>query len=128
MGASCKLMIDRAKFYQITGQRPNFLLCIGYVFQITCGLILLCSFYIMMVQSATLDDVLMYMYGINFLIDIDTEWMWDGNGSHCLNKGTQLAAMNYRWKRKAYKDESTIQATLNRDIFLRKRVVWLTRL
>eukprot|EP00416_Gambierdiscus_australes_P042184 CAMPEP_0171092086 /NCGR_PEP_ID=MMETSP0766_2-20121228/35487_1 /TAXON_ID=439317 /ORGANISM="Gambierdiscus australes, Strain CAWD 149" /LENGTH=212 /DNA_ID=CAMNT_0011550285 /DNA_START=62 /DNA_END=697 /DNA_ORIENTATION=+ len=71
---SNKLMIRAAIFYQVTGQRPSPLWAMGFFVKLACGLALTITLYFMMVEAATITDLTSYMYGISFLISIDSEW------------------------------------------------------
>eukprot|EP00928_Gymnodinium_smaydae_P074192 TRINITY_DN57258_c0_g1_i1.p1 TRINITY_DN57258_c0_g1~~TRINITY_DN57258_c0_g1_i1.p1 ORF type:complete len:337 (+),score=59.34 TRINITY_DN57258_c0_g1_i1:134-1012(+) len=74
-GGGLYLMQKAAFVYKHTGVGPSLWFSIGFFAQAFCGIVLILSLYLQMSVCTTILDMCFACFGINFLLDVDDEWV-----------------------------------------------------
>mmetsp|Transcript_51624 Transcript_51624/g.95564 ORF Transcript_51624/g.95564 Transcript_51624/m.95564 type:complete len:291 (+) Transcript_51624:44-916(+) len=125
-GCSRPLMRMASEYYQITGLFSGWILyAISFCVQVYCGIVLLFCLYFLMGSSTGIMDLCYNCFGINFLLDIDDEWVTTAMN----NKGMKGAEAQFRnWRDAGGRTDTEILEAASSMRRPRKHIVKVNRL
>eukprot|EP00931_Biecheleriopsis_adriatica_P047278 TRINITY_DN27230_c0_g1_i1.p1 TRINITY_DN27230_c0_g1~~TRINITY_DN27230_c0_g1_i1.p1 ORF type:complete len:301 (-),score=71.09 TRINITY_DN27230_c0_g1_i1:60-920(-) len=109
-----------AKHFAITGSKPDFIFAVGWVLQVSCGVLLEVTLYLMFASGDDPFDLVMNCVALNFLLSVDDEWVLNRHKT----KGLKAAAWLFKeWRDMAVDNHRKVQETLPHRRSARKRAV-----
>eukprot|EP00928_Gymnodinium_smaydae_P026443 TRINITY_DN20769_c0_g2_i1.p1 TRINITY_DN20769_c0_g2~~TRINITY_DN20769_c0_g2_i1.p1 ORF type:complete len:311 (+),score=48.62 TRINITY_DN20769_c0_g2_i1:102-1034(+) len=118
-GGAVYLMQKAAFVYRHTGVGPSLWFCVGFFAQAFCGVVLILSLYLQMAVCTTVLDMCFACFGINFLLDVDDEWVSQKMYyKHCKSRKRLFR----RWR-----DACNAGSAGHPRSWLRRNISWITR-
>lgn len=119
-GPTLMLIRLAARHFRITGNKLNMSFSLGFVLQAICGILLEACLFLLFCSSDDPMDLVMNCVALNFLLDIDTEWINDRQKA----KGLKAAAWLWSdWRKHAQENKEMVEHRAKKKKTLRKIVV-----